>query len=113
VRHYTPEGLLSGIHGRFAIAAGVFRIGRPVRRGSLRLIEQGAVFVEQRMKHGGLQSKRRDKVRPLIVLLYRGFAPSSRHGPRGGKQMKPDRALDAIETASRDEIVALQTERLR
>ncbi len=27
--------------------------------------------------------------------------------------MKSDRALDAIETASRDEIVALQTERLR
>jgi len=33
--------------------------------------------------------------------------------PQGAHKMKSDRAYDAIETASRDEIVALQTERLR
>jgi phenylacetate-CoA ligase len=46
--------------------------------------------------------------------MYRDFAPPSRGGGPGEEEnMKSDRALDAIETANRDEIVALQTDRLR
>jgi phenylacetate-CoA ligase len=47
-------------------------------------------------------------------LFYRDFArPAAEHRSVEEKAMKSDRALDAIEIASRDEIVALQTERLR